>query len=284
MSSLLAARGMEEETDCIGAMTYIHWWGNWRKMQPETYVRDEVCGDLIEQMRCGPLLLPPAPGGGLRDKNLEHLWVLGAWVSSTLLWVASCVLSAINCVQIPGVLCLVNMVAPPLVPRTSAGVLVSKNVSQSVLIAGLGAAERQRCSCAVLACATCKAWFRLRERKSCTAAPHARASGRRMSEYGCDNPGAIASTPGTFARLEDLTAGRCRWGRAPYEPLSGQCHLFSRKWGADTADAVLGLFELEETLQMLDGRAGACAAEAPREAPAAAGALVGAKGVAAVAA
>ncbi len=45
---------MEEETDCIGAMTYIHWWGNWRKMQPETYVRDEVCGDLIEQMRCGP--------------------------------------------------------------------------------------------------------------------------------------------------------------------------------------------------------------------------------------
>lgn len=52
MASLLAAKGLEEETDCIGAMTYIHWWGNWKKMQPETYVRDEVCGDLIEQMRC----------------------------------------------------------------------------------------------------------------------------------------------------------------------------------------------------------------------------------------
>ena len=52
MASLLAAKGLEEETDCIGALTYIHWWGNWKKMQPETYVRDEVCGDLIEQMRC----------------------------------------------------------------------------------------------------------------------------------------------------------------------------------------------------------------------------------------
>ena len=67
---------MEEETDCIGAMTYIHWWGNWRKMQPETYVRDEVCGDLIEQMRCGPSL-SPAPGGALRDQTLKHVRVLG---------------------------------------------------------------------------------------------------------------------------------------------------------------------------------------------------------------
>lgn len=59
MASLLAAKGLEEETDCIGALTYIHWWGNWKKMQPETYVRDEVCGDLIEQMRCAraPALL-----------------------------------------------------------------------------------------------------------------------------------------------------------------------------------------------------------------------------------
>ncbi|KAK9842288.1 hypothetical protein WJX81_004782 [Elliptochloris bilobata] len=156
LASLLAAKGLEEETDCIGAMTYIHWWGNWKKMQPETYVRDEVCGDLIEQMR--------------------------------------------------------------------------------------------------------------------------------MSEYGCDNPGAIASTPGTFARLEDLATGRCRWAPAPFEMLSGQCHVFSRKWGADTADAVLGLFELEETLQMLDGRSGACAAEVPKQAPTAAGALAGARGAAALAA
>lgn len=52
LASLLAAKGLEEETDCIGAMTYTHWWGNWKKMQPETYVRDEVCGDLIEQLRC----------------------------------------------------------------------------------------------------------------------------------------------------------------------------------------------------------------------------------------
>ena len=60
MASLLAAKGLEEETDCIGALTYIHWWGNWKKMQPETYVRDEVCGDLIEQMRCARARLPRA--------------------------------------------------------------------------------------------------------------------------------------------------------------------------------------------------------------------------------
>lgn len=103
-----------------------------------------------------------------------------------------------------------------------------------------------------------------------------------MSEYGCDNPGAIASTAGTFARLGDLEGGRCRWAPAPFELLSGQCHVFSRKWGADTADAVLGLFELEETLQMLEGRSGACAAEAPRQVLG--GALAGSKGAAAVAA
>ena len=105
-----------------------------------------------------------------------------------------------------------------------------------------------------------------------------------MSEYGCDNPGAIASAPGTFARLDDLSHGRCRWAPAPFEMLSGQCHVFSRKWGADTADAMLGLFELEETLQMLDGRSEACAAETPKQAPASAGALPGARGSVAVAA
>lgn len=205
-------------------------------------------------------------------------------MSSTLLWVASCVLSALPCIQNPGVLCLVNMVATPVVPQTAAGILISRSVLQSVLMAGLERVSGSGVRVQSLACATREASFRLCERTSCTAAPDVRAAGRRMSEYGCDNPGAIASAPGTFARLDDLTSGRCRWARTPYEPLSGQCHLFSRKWGADTADAVLGLFELEETLQMLDGRAGACAAETPRQAPAAAGALAGAKGVAAVAA
>ena len=50
--SLLAINGAEGETDCSGAMTYVHWWGDGEHMQLETFYRDEVSGDLIEQMRC----------------------------------------------------------------------------------------------------------------------------------------------------------------------------------------------------------------------------------------
>ena len=50
--SLLAINGVEAETDCSGAMTYVHWWGDGEHMQLETFYRDEVSGDLIEQMRC----------------------------------------------------------------------------------------------------------------------------------------------------------------------------------------------------------------------------------------
>lgn len=42
-------------------MTYVHWWGEGDTMKPETFVRDEVSGDLIEQMRSAyppPLLSP----------------------------------------------------------------------------------------------------------------------------------------------------------------------------------------------------------------------------------
>ena len=51
--SLLALAGLEGETDCSGAMTYVHWWGEGDDMHLETFYRDEVSGDLIEQMRCG---------------------------------------------------------------------------------------------------------------------------------------------------------------------------------------------------------------------------------------
>ncbi|CAL8470673.1 g10215 [Coccomyxa elongata] len=49
--TLLALKGVEAETDCSGSMTYVHWWGEGATMKPETFVRDEVSGDLIEQMR-----------------------------------------------------------------------------------------------------------------------------------------------------------------------------------------------------------------------------------------
>lgn len=52
--TLLALKGVEAETDCSGSMTYVHWWGEGATMKPETFVRDEVSGDLIEQMRCVP--------------------------------------------------------------------------------------------------------------------------------------------------------------------------------------------------------------------------------------
>lgn len=51
--SLLALKGLEEETDCSGSMTYVHWWGDGEHMQPETFNLWEVSGDLVEQMRCG---------------------------------------------------------------------------------------------------------------------------------------------------------------------------------------------------------------------------------------
>ena len=49
--SLLALKGLEEETDCSGSMTYVHWWGDGEHMQPETFNLWEVSGDLVEQMR-----------------------------------------------------------------------------------------------------------------------------------------------------------------------------------------------------------------------------------------
>lgn len=52
--TLLALKGVEGETDCSGSMTYVHWWGEGDSMKPETFVRSEVSGDLIEQMRCAP--------------------------------------------------------------------------------------------------------------------------------------------------------------------------------------------------------------------------------------
>ena len=55
--TLLAWKGVEAETDCSGSMTYVHWWGEGATMKPETFVRDEVSGDLIEQMRCVPAQL-----------------------------------------------------------------------------------------------------------------------------------------------------------------------------------------------------------------------------------
>lgn len=49
--SLLAVKGLEEETDCSGSITYVHWWGDGEHMQPETFNLWEVSGDLVEQMR-----------------------------------------------------------------------------------------------------------------------------------------------------------------------------------------------------------------------------------------
>ena len=49
--SLLALKGLEDETDCSGSMTYVHWWGDGEHMQPETFNLWEVSGDLVEQMR-----------------------------------------------------------------------------------------------------------------------------------------------------------------------------------------------------------------------------------------
>ena len=53
--SLLALKGLEDETDCSGSMTYVHWWGDGEHMQPETFNLWEVSGDLVEQMRSGSL-------------------------------------------------------------------------------------------------------------------------------------------------------------------------------------------------------------------------------------
>ena len=59
LPTLLASKGLDQETDCYGGMTFVHWWGDNKKMQPETFIVEEVCGDLIEQMRCSPA--PPLP-------------------------------------------------------------------------------------------------------------------------------------------------------------------------------------------------------------------------------
>lgn len=50
--TLLAKHGLEAETDCSGAMTYVHWWGEEGEMHQEMFYPDEVSGDLVEQMRC----------------------------------------------------------------------------------------------------------------------------------------------------------------------------------------------------------------------------------------
>jgi hypothetical protein len=46
--------GLESETDCSGAMTYVHWWGEEGEMHQEMFYPEEVSGDLVEQMRCAP--------------------------------------------------------------------------------------------------------------------------------------------------------------------------------------------------------------------------------------
>lgn len=82
-----------------------------------------------------------------------------------------------------------------------------------------------------------------------------------MSDFGCENAAAIDSAPSVLVSMEDVAGLRCDWRPQQGYPsglLGPSCHLFARKWNEWANDAMVDLFELEQSLSMLDDRTGAC--------------------------